>query len=213
MRNYVELTKPRITLLILICTAVGCYFGGFSLWNMIHALLGTALMASGTAALNQWYESDIDGKMLRTRARPIPSGRVQSRHALIFGVAVSAVGFVELWLGANVLAAGLGMFTLVTYLLLYTPLKRRSPVCTTIGAIPGAMPSVIGYAAASGRLSWEALALFAILFIWQFPHFYSIAWLYRGDYARGGVRMLPGFGPTAAAARCASCSAVSWWCQ
>jgi protoheme IX farnesyltransferase len=141
MRDYLELTKPRITLLILTCTAVGYYFGSGSSvrwWVLIHALFGTGLLASGTAALNQWYEVDSDAQMRRTRMRPIPAGRIKRSHALVFGVVLSAAGFAELWYGTNLLAAALGLFTLLSYLLLYTPLKRRSPVCTTIGAIPGA---------------------------------------------------------------------------
>jgi protoheme IX farnesyltransferase len=129
--------------------------------------------------------------MLRTRGRPLPSGQLKPAHALIFGIGVSFIGFVELGLGANALAGLAGLFTLASYLLLYTPLKKRSPICTAVGAIPGAMPPLIGYAGASGHITWEAMALFAILFVWQFPHFYAIAWMYREDYARGGIRMLP----------------------
>ena len=194
MRDYLELTKPRITLLILVCAAVGYWFGcggTLRMWVLAHALFGTALLASGTAALNQWYEVDSDAKMRRTRMRPMPAGRIQRSHGLVFGVALSAAGFAELWYGTNRLAAGLGLFTLLSYLLIYTPLKQRSPACTIVGAIPGAMPPVIGYAAAGGGLDAGALALFLILFVWQFPHFDSIAWLYREDYARGGIRMLP----------------------
>src|SRR5262249_51045016 len=157
----------------------------------LHALLGTALMASGTAALNQWYEADSDAKMRRTAKRPIPAGRIERARAFWFGVGLAALGFAELWWGANALAAALGMFTLVTYICLYTPLKRRSAICTTVGALPGALPPLIGYAAARGTLDVAAWALFLILFIWQFPHFYAIAWKYREDYARGGIRMLP----------------------
>ncbi len=194
MRDYLELTKPRITVMILICTAVGYIFGSpnsFHLAPFLHVLLGTALMASGTAALNQWYEADSDAKMRRTSKRPIPAGRIKPSDGLIFGVFLSVSGFADLWLGTNPLAAGLGLFTLATYIFLYTPLKRRSAVCTTVGALPGAMPPLIGYAAASGILDSGALALFLILFVWQFPHFYAIAWMYREDYARGGIRMLP----------------------
>src|SRR5207248_2545197 len=126
-----------------------------------------------------------------TRMRPIPAGRMKRSHGFAFGVSLSAGGFAELWLGTNLLAAALGLFTLLSYLLLYTPLKRRSPICTTVGAIPGAMPPLIGYAAASGSIDAQAVALFLILFVWQFPHFDAIAWLYREDYARGGIRMLP----------------------
>ena len=194
MRDYVELTKPRITLLILICTAVGYIFGSPSslpFAPFFHALLGTALMASGTAALNQWYEADSDARMRRTSKRPLAAGRMKRVHGFIFGVLLAVAGFADLWFGANALAAALGFFTLVTYIFLYTPLKRRSAVCTTVGALPGAMPPLIGYAAASGVLDAGALALFLILFVWQFPHFYAIAWMYREDYARGGIRMLP----------------------
>jgi heme o synthase len=193
MRDYLELTKPRITTLILICTAVGYSFGcaSFHLSILVHVLLGTALMASGTSALNQWYEVDSDARMGRTRQRPIPSGRMKRSHGFVFGLLLSTAGFAELWFGTNALAADLGLFTLVTYMFVYTPLKQRSPACTTVGALPGAMPPLIGYAAASGRLDVWAWALFLILFVWQFPHFYAIAWMYREDYARGGIRMLP----------------------
>jgi heme o synthase len=194
MKDYLELTKPRITILILICTAVGYWFGGghsLRLWTFVHALLGTALLASGTSALNQWYEVESDAKMRRTRMRPIPAGRIKPSHGFVFGVLLSAAGFAELWYGTNRLAAALGLFTLLSYLLLYTPLKRRSPACTVVGAVPGAMPPLIGYAAARGILAAPALALFLILFVWQFPHFDAIAWIYREDYARGGIRMLP----------------------
>jgi protoheme IX farnesyltransferase len=211
MRDFLELTKPRITILILICTAVGYYFGcrsSFGLLMLVHVLLGTALMASGTSALNQWWEADSDARMLRTRQRPIPAGRMKRSHGFVFGVFLSATGFAELWFGANALAAALGLFTLLTYLFVYTPLKQRSPACTTVGALPGAMPPLIGYAAASGGLDTGALALFLILFVWQFPHFYAIAWMYREDYARGGIRMLPVIHPDgeSTAKRVVACS-------
>ncbi len=194
MKAYLELTKPRITWLILMSTAVGYYFGragggqGLLLW---HTLLGTALMASGTAVLNQWWEREADGRMRRTRGRPIPSGRIGPGRSLIFGAALSAAGFLELLAGVNPAAALCGLATLAVYLGVYTPLKSRTPHATTVGALAGAMPPLIGFAGASGGLSLQAWALFAILFFWQFPHFLAIAWIYREDYARGGMRMLP----------------------
>jgi len=211
MRDFLELTKPRITALILICTAVGYLFGCravFHFLTLLHALLGTALMASGTSALNQWYEADSDARMHRTRGRPIPAGRMKRSHGFVFGVLLSTAGFVELWVGTNVLAAALGLFTLISYMFVYTPLKQRSPACTTVGALPGAMPPLIGYAAASGALDTWALALFLILFVWQFPHFYAIAWMYREDYARGGIKMLPVIEPDgeSTAKRIVACS-------
>ena len=196
MSAYLELTKPRITVFILMSTAIGFLCGvhmstHWTLLTLIHTMLGTALIASGTAALNQWFERDADAKMNRTRARPIPSGRISASKAFAFGLALAIAGFIELALGANLLTGLLGLFTLASYLLIYTPLKQRSPVSTTIGAIPGAMPPLIGYAAAAATLTTEAWVLYAILFLWQFPHFYAIAWMYRDDYARAGIRMLP----------------------
>lgn len=194
MRGYLELTKPRITWLILMSTAIGFYFGqaGAPDWALLaHCLLGTALIASGTATLNQWYERDADGRMRRTAARPIPSGRVPARNALLFGIALVAAGEIELALGVNSLTAWLGLFTVASYLLLYTPLKQKTWWSTTVGAFPGAMPPLIGFAAARGGLTPESWVLFAIIFLWQFPHFYAIAWMYREDYGRAGIRMLP----------------------
>lgn len=196
MSAYLELTKPRITCFILMSTAIGFLCGahlgaGWTWITLLHTLVGTALIASGTAALNQWYERDADAKMNRTKDRPIPSARIAASRAAWFGVLLSLAGFIQLWLGANFLTGMLGLFTLGSYLFVYTPLKRRSPHSTTIGAIPGAMPPLIGYAAASGTLTWDAAILYAILFLWQFPHFYAIAWMYREDYARAGIRMLP----------------------
>ncbi len=198
MRDYISLTKPRITWLILMSTGVGYFFGlrGLPLgridwWALLHTILGTGLIASGTAALNQWYERDADAKMRRTWDRPIPAGRLTAGRALAFGVVLAIAGFAELAWFVNLLSAVLGMATLVSYLFLYTPLKQRSWLSTTVGAFPGAMPPMIGFAAASGALTAEAWVLFAILFLWQFPHFYAIAWMYREDYARAGIRMLP----------------------
>lgn len=199
MNDYIQLTKPRITWLILMSTAIGFYFGADASWSwavLLHTILGTGLIASGTAALNQWMEREADAKMKRTRQRPLPSGHLRPVRAFWFAVGLSVLGFAELWIGANPLTAVLGLFTLVTYLCVYTPLKQVTPHSTTVGAIPGAMPPVIGFAASRGELTAEAAALFAILFLWQFPHFYSIAWLYREDYRRAGIRMLPVVDPS-----------------
>lgn len=194
MQDYVELTKPRITWLILMSTAVGYYFGHqghWAFWPVLHSLVGTGLIASGTAALNQWYERDADEKMRRTHDRPIPSGRIQPVSAFWFGVALEILGSIELWFGVNSLTSLLGIATILMYLFAYTPLKQRTWLSTTIGAFPGAMPPLIGYAAARGALTPDAWVLYAILFLWQFPHFYAIAWMYREDYSRAGIRMLP----------------------
>jgi len=203
MRDYIELTKPRITWLILMSTGIGYFFGlpaaanwweflqGIHLLSLLHTIIGTALIASGTAALNQWFEREADRKMRRTAGRPLPSGRLSARRALAFGMVLSAAGFVELWLGVNLLSGSIGAFTLASYLFLYTPMKQRTWWSTTVGAIPGATPPMIGYAAAAGAVTREAWVLFAILFLWQFPHFYAIAWMYKEDYARAGILMLP----------------------
>jgi protoheme IX farnesyltransferase len=194
LRAYIELTKPRITWLILMSTGVGYFFGireGWSILSILHTLMGTALIASGTAALNQWYEHRADGLMRRTKDRPIPSGRLTRLRSLLFATALSIAGFAELYFFVNPLTGLLGLFTLATYLFIYTPLKSRTPHATTIGAIPGAMPPLIGYAASAGVLTAEAWALYAILFVWQFPHFQAIAWMYRDDYSRAGIKMLP----------------------
>lgn len=194
MKDYIALTKPRITWLILMSTGIGFYFGrrGAVDWLLLlHALLGTALIASGTATLNQWYEREADAKMRRTAGRPLPAGRVGALNALLFGLALLVAGELELAIGVNPLTAWLGLFTVASYLLLYTPLKQRTWWSTTVGAFPGAMPPLIGFAAAAGELTGAAWVLFAIIFLWQFPHFYAIAWMYREDYARAGIRMLP----------------------
>lgn len=175
-------------------TVIGFYFGHAGVWHfwpILHVLVGTGLIASGTAALNQWYEREADKKMRRTHARPIPSGRVNAAQAFWFGMALEVVGTIELWLGVNALTSMLGVVTIVLYLCAYTPLKQKTWWSTTIGAIPGAMPPLIGYAAAANRLTPEAWVLYAILFLWQFPHFYAIAWMYRDDYSRAGIQMLP----------------------
>ena len=203
MREYIELTKPRITWLILMSTGIGFFYGlpvapswlaflkSIPFLSLFHTILGTGLLASGTAALNQWYERDADRHMRRTADRPLPSGKMTAGHALMFGIALSVAGFVDLWLGVNRLSASIGAFTLASYLFLYTPMKQRTWWSTTVGAVPGALPPIIGFAAAAGTLTTQSWVLFAILFLWQFPHFYSIAWMYKDDYARAGIRMLP----------------------
>ncbi len=194
VKDYIELTKPRITWLIVMSTAVGYYFGHSGSWSIlsvINTLIGTALMASGTAALNQWYERDADLLMSRTKMRPLPSGRLKALPSLMFGIALAIAGTLELGFGVNWLTSSLCVATLFMYLFLYTPLKQKTWLSTTIGAFPGAMPPLIGYAGAAGKLTVEAWVLGAILFLWQFPHFYAIAWMYRDDYQRAGIKMLP----------------------
>ena len=192
-QEYFKLTKPRIALLIVISTAVGYCYGVGSNFNFLafaNALIGTTLLAAGAATLNQWMERTWDAQMKRTKMRPIPAGTVKAEHALLFGVFITVFGVAELWIFCNLLTAALGLLTSIGYLFAYTPLKRKHPVCTTIGAIPGAMPPLIGYAAASSGLGIDAWVLFSILFLWQFPHFHAIAWMYREDYERAGVKML-----------------------
>jgi len=192
--DYIELTKPNITALILLSTGVGFYLGspsGLQYLVLLHTLIGTALVASGTATLNQYWEREADSKMWRTRNRPLPMGRMAPWKALAFGIGLAVVGTLYLCWLVNVLSGLLAALTLVSYLFLYTPLKSRTPLCTLVGSFPGAIPPLIGWAGAQGSLSTVAWVLYGILFLWQFPHFLSIAWLYRDDYARGGIRMLP----------------------
>jgi len=195
-RDYVTLTKPEVNLLILMTTSAGYYLastGPFHIAGMLHTLAGTLLVASGTATLNQWTEREWDAQMRRTASRPLPSGRVSAWEACVFGVLLSVAGGIYLAVAVNMLAAWLAVSTLVSYLLVYTPLKRKTPLCTALGALPGAAPVLIGWAGASASLNRHAWFLFAILFLWQFPHFLAIALMYREDYARAGYRMLPSF--------------------
>ena len=197
LRDYAELTKARITTLIVLTTWCGYFFGahrmGISSWSvgLFHALFGVALVSSGTAALNEVLESSVDARMRRTAMRPLPSGRMSRAHAATVGLALTLGGSVYLAIYSNLLTGLLAFLTALVYLAAYTPLKKVSPVCTFVGAFPGAMPVALGWAAARGRLEVETLILFAIMFVWQFPHFLSIAWLYREDYAQGDIRMLP----------------------
>jgi protoheme IX farnesyltransferase len=196
LRDYYTLTKPEVNLLILMTTSAGYYLasrGPFRIVGLVNTLLGTLLVASGTATLNQWMERVWDGKMRRTASRPLPSGRLTSREALVFGLLLSVTGGLYLLVAVNALSAALAVSTLLSYLLVYTPLKRKTPLCTLLGAFPGAMPTLIGWAGASAAINRQAWYLFAILFLWQFPHFLAIALMYREDYSRAGYHMLPDF--------------------
>lgn len=197
LSDYAQLTKLRVTTLIVLTAWCGYYFGcvktGVSSisWSLFHALLGIGMVSSGTAALNEVMEYKIDANMRRTARRPIPSGRMSVLHGALVGLALTLGGALYLGLVLNPLTGGLSLATAAVYLAAYTPLKRVSPICTFVGAFPGAMPGVLGWAAARGHLEWGTLVIFAIVFLWQFPHFFSIAWLYRDDYADGGIQMLP----------------------
>ncbi|HLV86096.1 MAG TPA: heme o synthase [Candidatus Sulfotelmatobacter sp.] len=197
LRDYAELTKLRVTTLIVMTAWCGYFFGAHragASWlsfGLFHALLGIGLVSSGTAALNEVMEYEVDANMRRTAGRPIPAGRMSLLHAALVGLAAAVGGSIYLAVFTNPLTGLLTFLTSVVYLAAYTPLKRVSPICTFVGAFPGAMPGVLGWTAVRGQLEWGTLVLFAILFVWQFPHFFSIAWLYREDYEKGGVRMLP----------------------
>lgn len=194
LADYWELTKPEVTFLVVTTTLAGFYLGarGALDWvRLLHTLLGTALVAAGTGTLNQFFERDVDLKMRRTARRPLPAGRLRASRALAFGVALAVAGGLELGIGVNLLSSFLALLTLASYLFIYTPLKKRTYLCTAVGAFPGAMPVLIGWVASGHELEFAAWVLYAILFFWQFPHFLAIAWLYREDYARGGLVMLP----------------------
>jgi protoheme IX farnesyltransferase len=193
-----ELTKARLTLLVLLTTLVGFYLGfrgSVDYWLMWNTLFGTALVASGASALNQLIEREHDAKMRRTQSRPLPSGRLQPQTVLIIGTTASVVGLIYLALTVNLITTLLGAFCLLSYLFIYTPLKRVTWLNTAVGAIPGALPPLMGWTAARGELSSEGWALFAILAFWQLPHFLAIAWIYRDEYARAGFQMLPVIDP------------------
>jgi len=195
--DYWKLTKPEINFLIAITAAAGFWIGSpaapphFPWMRFIHTLLGTVFVASGAATLNQLIELQYDAQMRRTARRPLASGRIARSHALWFGVLLSVFGVVYLAISTNAFASLLATLTLLSYLFLYTPLKRITPLCTLVGAVPGAAPPLIGWTAACGHLDAAAWVLFAIVFLWQFPHFMSIAWMYREDYARAGYFVLP----------------------
>jgi heme o synthase len=191
---YVELTKPRITLLVVLTAAAGFCLGSenrIDYVTLLNMSLGIALLSSGIATLNQYIERDLDRLMRRTESRPLPAGKLEAWNALWFGVVLSVIATLYLAVSINGLTAALGVVTLASYLFVYTPLKTRTTLSTVLGAFPGAMPPFIGWVAARGEVSIEAWILFAILFLWQFPHFLAIAWMYRDDYARAGIKMLP----------------------
>src|SRR3989454_6040325 len=196
-RDYAELAKLRVTSLIVMTAWCGFFFGAMKSgvsslsWGLFHPLVEIALVSAGTAALNEVMERETDGRMRRTAQRPLPAGRMSLLHATIAGAAMSIAGALYLGWMLNPLTGWLSLATSAVYLAAYTPLKKIHPICTFVGAFPGAMPGVLGWTAARGRLEWGALVMFAIVFFWQFPHFFSIAWLYRQDYVAGNVRMLP----------------------
>ena len=194
LADFVILTKPRLNLLVLVTTVASLYLaapGGVPLAVLLHTVIGTALVAGGAAALNQALERDTDRLMSRTASRPVPDGRVRPGEAAAFGLVLSIVGLIELAATVNRLSAVVAGLTLASYVLVYTPLKRRTSLATVVGAVPGALPPVIGWTAAGAPMTLEALVLFGIVFFWQMPHFLAIAWLYRDDYARAGIPLLP----------------------
>lgn len=196
--DLLELTKPRITVMVVFTALVGFVMGsrgGVSPSGLAAALLGVALVASGASALNMLLERDTDALMHRTRARPLPGGRLLPLEVALFGTSLTAVGLLALYWLSGATAAAVGFATWASYVFVYTPLKRRTSLSTLVGAVPGALPPVIGWAAARGTVDPPAFVLFAILFLWQIPHFLAIAWIYREDYARGGLPMLPVLDP------------------
>ena len=206
---YSDLIKARLTALVLLTTLVGFYAGStgpMDYWRMLHTMLGTALLACGASALNQLLERDLDAKMRRTESRPLPAGEMTPDRVLFIGVLLSAVGLLYLAYAVNPLTSFLGAVTLASYLFVYTPLKRSTTLNTFVGAVPGAVPPLMGWTGATNQMSAAGWSLFAILFLWQLPHFMAIAWLYREDYARAGFKMLPVVDPqgrqTAAQATC-----------
>jgi len=195
---YADLIKARLTFLVVLTTLVGFYLGyrgPVNYWLMLHAVLGTALVASGASALNQLLEREHDAKMRRTRSRPLPSGRLQPATVMVFGGVCACTGLLYLALAVNLTTSVIGAISLLSYLFIYTPLKRVTWLNTAIGAVPGGLPALMGWTAARGELSREGWALFAILAFWQLPHFLAIAWMYREEYEKAGFKMLPSIDP------------------
>ena len=191
--DYLALTKPRLNGLVVATTAVGFYLGSneTNVLKLAHTVVGTALVAGGASALNQLWERETDGLMTRTRTRPLPDGRLSPTEGGVFGLILSIGGLAQLAVGVNFIAALVALVTLLSYIVVYTPLKLRTSLSTLVGAVPGALPAVIGWAGATGTLSLEAWVLFGIVFLWQMPHFLAIAWMYRDDYRRAGFPLLP----------------------
>lgn len=199
LADYVQLAKPRLNLLVVATSAAGYYLGGppsTDLALMAQAVAGTALVAGGAAVLNQLYERDTDGLMQRTRLRPLPDGRVSPGDARVFGLGLTIAGLLLLAARANLVAAGLAFATVFIYLIIYTPMKLLTPASTLVGAVPGALPALIGWTASHGGVGLGGLTLFAIVFLWQIPHFMAIAWLYRDDYRKAGFPMLSVIDPS-----------------
>jgi protoheme IX farnesyltransferase len=197
--DFAELVKARLTALVLLTTAVGYYLGirgPVDYRGLLQVFVGTAAAAAGAAALNQWWEWKLDALMHRTRSRPVPAGRMRPISAMILGVILSVAGVIYLWFACNSLTAVLAAITVAIYILAYTPLKRVSTFNTLVGAVPGALPPMIGWAAARGTLDAGAWSLFTVVFLWQLPHFFAIAWMYRDDYARAGFQMVASDDPT-----------------
>jgi heme o synthase len=197
--DYVELTKPRIVVLELVTVVVAAHLAspwGLQPLVLLHTVFGAALVAASAGAFNQWWEQSTDGQMVRTSNRPLPSGRLSADQVIVFGTITLAMGMAELFLGVRAITAGFALATWLVYVLVYTPLKTRSPLNTAVGAISGALPILIGWTATGTAIDMRALAVIAVMFLWQFPHFMAIAWLYRADYARGGQRMLTVVDPT-----------------
>ena len=199
IRDYISLTKPRLLSSVLFSTVVGYFLpvdSSGSVFPLLYLLLGTAMVGAGAHTLNQWMELVPDSKMNRTKNRPLPMGSLSRNGALVFGIIISITGITTLWLSLNALTAALGLLTLFSYILVYTPLKKRTIANTWFGGITGALPPVMGWTAAKGTLDWEVLPIFALLYFWQLPHFFAIAWIYRDDYRRSGFKMLSLEDPT-----------------
>ena len=199
LENYISLSKPRLLASVVLSAFLGFVLPmtlSNTVLQLIYLLFGTALMGGGANALNQWMEQVPDSIMNRTKNRVLPMGKLSEKEAMIFGIVISAVGFFVLWFGNNPLTAGLGLLTILTYTLVYTPLKQKTVTNTWYGGITGALPPVMGWTAARGQLEWEVLPIFALLYFWQLPHFFAIAWMYRDDYKIGGFKMLSHYDQT-----------------